>query len=213
MKQLQGKTAIITGGGSGIGRASAMLFSNEGANVMITGRRVDKLQETAEMIKKQGGEASYIQCDVSDKDQIINLINKTAEKYGSIDCAFNNAGIDGKKASLVDLEENEWDDIININLKGTFLLMKYEIKQMLKQGYGSIVNMASVCSVVARKERCAYNASRHGIVGLTKTAAIEYAASGIKINAIAPAQLKLISFTGAQRETLSLKNIMHPSIQ
>ncbi|MBN2544446.1 MAG: SDR family oxidoreductase, partial [Spirochaetes bacterium] len=167
-----------------------LLFANEGAKVMISGRRVDKLEETVELIKKQGKEAAYIQCDVSKKDDVIDLINKTVKKYGRIDCAFNNAGIDGKKSPLIDLEENEWDEIIDINLKGTFLLMKYEIRQMLTQGFGSIVNMASVCGIIARKDRSAYNTSRHGIIGLTKSAALEYANMGIKINAIAPGSIE-----------------------
>jgi NAD(P)-dependent dehydrogenase (short-subunit alcohol dehydrogenase family) len=190
MGLLENKVTIITGGGSGIGRASALLFAKEGAKVVIAGRRTEKLEETINMIKNQKGEAAYIQTDISKKDQVINLINYTIEKYNKIDCAFNCGGIDGKKATIDETEEEEWNKIIDINLKGTFLLLKYEIKQMLKQGYGTIVNMESVCSVIGRPGRCAYNASRHGVSGLTKTAAIEYANKGIRINAVAPGSIK-----------------------
>jgi NAD(P)-dependent dehydrogenase (short-subunit alcohol dehydrogenase family) len=121
------------------------------------------------------------------------------DRYGSLDCAFNNAGIDGKKAPLVELEEEEWDEIVDINLKGTFLLLKYEIRQMLIQGKGAIVNMASVCSFMARPSRCAYNSSRHGVVGLTRSAALEYAAKGIKINAVAPGSIRTDIFYRSTR--------------
>jgi NAD(P)-dependent dehydrogenase (short-subunit alcohol dehydrogenase family) len=187
---LEEKVVLITGGGSGIGRAAAILFASEGAKVIIANRRIETGIETVNMIKKSGGEAIFIQTDVSKKKQVENLIATIVEKFGSLDCAFNNAGIDGKPAPIVDCEEEDWDEIININLKGTFLLMKYEIRQMLTQGYGSIVNMSSICSTIARPNRCAYIASRHGIEGLTKTAALEYSGKGIRINAVAPGSIR-----------------------
>lgn len=190
MNLLKDKVTIITGGGSGIGKATALLFAQQGATVVVAGRRNDKLKETVSLIREHGNEALSVQTDIADKDQVINLIDTATAKYGKIDCAFNCGGIDGKKADLVNTDEKEWDRIIGINLKGTFLLLKYEIRQMLQQGYGTIVNMESVCSVVGRTGRCAYNASRHGVAGLTKTAAIEYARKGIRINAVAPGSIK-----------------------
>jgi NAD(P)-dependent dehydrogenase (short-subunit alcohol dehydrogenase family) len=189
-KILDGKIVLITGGGSGIGRAAAVLFANEGAKVIIAGRRIENGNETVEMIQKTGGEAIFIQTDISIEDQIEKLISDIVQKYGRLDCAFNNGGVDGKPAPIVDCEEEDWDMIIDINLKGTFLLMKYEIRQMLIQGYGSIVNMSSVCGTIARPNRCAYNASRHGVEGLTKTAALEYSNKGIRINAVAPGSIR-----------------------
>lgn len=189
-KVLDGKIVLVTGGGSGIGRAAALLFANEGARVVIANRRIEAGNETVNMVKKSGGEAIFIQTDVSNKSQVKELIELIVEKYGRLDCAFNNAGIDGKPAPIIDCKEEDWDEIIDINLKGTFLLMKYEIRQMLTQGYGSIVNMSSICGTIARPNRCAYIASRHGIEGLTKTAALEYSGKGIRINAVAPGSIR-----------------------
>lgn len=187
---LDGKIVLVTGAGSGIGRAAAVLFANEGAKVIVANRRIENGNETVEMIQNAGGEAIFIQTDVSKKEQVEILISTIIKKYGRLDCAFNNGGVDGKPASIVDCEEEDWDMIIDINLKGTFLLLKYEIKQMLFQGYGSIVNMSSICGTIARPNRCAYNASRHGVDGLTKTAAIEYSNKGIRVNAVAPGSIR-----------------------
>lgn len=189
-KMFDEKIVLVTGGGSGIGRAAAVLFANEGAKVVIANRRIETGNETVKIIKNSGGDAVFIQTDVSKKIQVENLIDTIVQKFGRLDCAFNNSGIDGKLASIVDCEEEDWDQIIDINLKGTFLLMKYEIKQMLTQGYGSIVNMSSICGKIARPNRCAYIASRHGIEGLTKTAALEYSSKGIRINAVAPGSIR-----------------------
>jgi NAD(P)-dependent dehydrogenase (short-subunit alcohol dehydrogenase family) len=189
-KTMKGKIALITGGGSGIGRAAALLFAREGATVVVANRRVENGNETVRLIGDEGGEAIFIQADISKKDDVQSLITSIIERYGKLDYAFNNGGVDGKPAAIVDCEEEDWDYIVDINLKGTFLLMKYEIRQMLKQGYGSIVNMSSICGTVARPNRCAYTASRHGIEGLTKVAAIEYSSKGIRINAVAPGSIR-----------------------
>lgn len=190
MKILENKVALITGGGSGIGKATAILFAKEGALVFVANRNKKNGEETVNLINKSGGKAFFIKTDISKKIDVENLINKIVNKFERLDCAFNCAGIDGKKASVIDCEEEDWDEVININLKGTFLLMKYEIKQMLKQGYGSIVNMSSICGTIVRPNRCAYNSSRFGVNGLTKTAALEYGSKGIKINAVAPASIR-----------------------
>lgn len=189
-KAMDGKIALITGGGSGIGRAAAVLFAKEGAKIVVANRRIENGTETVEMIKKAGGEAIFVQTDISQKIQVEHLIATIVKCYGRLDCAFNNGGIDGKPAPIADCEEEDWDAIIDINLKGTFFLMKYEIQQMLTQGYGSIVNMSSICGTIARPYRCAYTASRHGIEGLTKTAALEYSNQGIRVNAVAPGSIK-----------------------
>lgn len=189
-KILEGKTALITGGGSGIGRAAAILFANEGAKVVVANRRLKNGDETVAMIRKAGGEAIFIQTDVSKREQVENLVATIIQKYGRLDCAFNNGGIDGKPAAIVECEEEDWDTIIDINLKGTFLLMKSEIRQMLSQGTGAIVNMSSICATNVRPNRCAYNASRYGVEGLTKTAALEYSSKGIRVNAVAPGSIR-----------------------
>jgi NAD(P)-dependent dehydrogenase (short-subunit alcohol dehydrogenase family) len=212
-KILEEKIALITGGGSGIGRAAAILYANEGAKVIVSNRNAENGNETVRMIKDAGGEGIYIQTDISKKSDVETLISTIVQKYGRLDCAFNNGGVDGKPAPLVDCEEEDWDEIIGINLKGTYLLMKYEIRQMLKQGYGAIVNMSSACGIVARPNRCAYTASRHGVEGLTKVGALEYASSGIRINAVGPSSIKTAIYqrsTKGNPEKEELYASVHP---
>ena len=185
---MKDKVVLVTGGSSGIGKACALAFSRAGAIVTIV---ADINEEgLSQTVSEMEGEGLSIRLDVSKPDQVQHLIEKVVEKYGRIDCAVNNAGIEGTLASTMDCSEENWDRVLEINLKGIWLCMKYEIPQMLKQGGGSIVNMSSVLGLVGSPGYPAYVASKHGVVGLTKTAALEFAQAGIRINAVCPGAVR-----------------------
>jgi NAD(P)-dependent dehydrogenase (short-subunit alcohol dehydrogenase family) len=186
IKQFEGKVALVTGGGSGIGRATALLFAQEGAKCVIADIFDESGRETVRMIEDAGGEAIFIKCDVSKASEVEALINKTIEAYGRLDCAHNNAAYLEDMALTADLKEEFWDRTISVDLKGVWLCMKYEIPWMLKQGRGAIVNMTSGAALKPVPGACAYNAAKAGVLQLTRTAALEYSKAGIRINAVAP---------------------------
>ena len=174
--EFESKVALVTGGNSGIGRAIALSFAEQGAKVAIAARRVSDGEETVAMIRDAGGEAIFVATDVSKSSDVQAMVATSIREYGRIDFAINNAGIEGTvMIPTAAYEEEIWDRVIDINLKGVFLCMKYEIPEMLKQGQGAIVNMSSVAGLIGGRIGVAYYASKHGVIGATKSAALEYA--------------------------------------
>ncbi len=195
-REFEGKVAIVTGGSSGMGRATAYAFSSRGAKVVVADVDMKGGEETVNHIRKLGGEAIFIKTDVSKSEEVQALVKKTVDTYGKLDFAFNNAGINrGIGVPTADYKEEDWDIVQAINLKGVWLCMKYEIQQMLKQGgKGAIVNTASISGLSAHPADPAYVSSKFGCVGLTKTAALEYAKTGIRINCVCPGPVRTALF-------------------
>lgn len=212
MEHFDGKIALVTGAGSGIGQSVAILYASHGANVIVSDVNDEAGQETVSQIKKMGGNALYIRADVSKSEECRNLIEKVQDHFGHLDVACNNAGIGGEANPTAELSDEGWNRTIAINLSGVFYCMREEIKSMLKNGGGSIVNMASILGQVGFATASAYVSAKHGVVGLTRTAALEYSKAGIRINAVGPAfiQTPMIEAATSNSEMENMLVAGHP---
>ncbi len=212
MALLDGKVAIVTGGASGIGQSTALLYAQNGASVIVSDIDDARGRETARQIEQAGGKAAYVRADVSRPEECERLVQATLDQYSRLDIAFNNAGIGGESHSVADYSVAGWEKVIAINLSGVFYCMKYEIPVMLKTGGGAIVNMSSILGQVGFANAPAYVAAKHGVIGLTQTAAVEYTQSGIRVNSVGPGFISTPMIAGLEQDP-QLNNLLislHP---
>jgi NAD(P)-dependent dehydrogenase (short-subunit alcohol dehydrogenase family) len=213
MNEFKGKVALVIGGTSGIGRAAAVAFAREGAKVVVAGRRAAEGEETVRLVRAQGGEAIFVATDVAEEVQVKRLIDRTLQQFGRLDIAFNNAGVEQTPTPLLEQTMETYNQVMDINVKGVWLSMKYEIPAMLKSGGGAIVNTSSVLGVIAFAGMDIYNASKHAVIGLTKSAALTFGKQGIRINAVLPAVIETDMyrrFAGEDPDRRAALATLHP---
>ncbi|OGX91752.1 SDR family NAD(P)-dependent oxidoreductase [Hymenobacter coccineus] len=209
-KDLQGKTALVTGGASGIGKAVALLYGQHGARVMVSDVDEEQGQQVVEQLQMGGAQAQFFKADVGDAAQCRQLVQETVAAFGTLDMACNNAGITGELSLTADYSLEGWQRIINVNLNSVFFCLKYELEVMLKQGTGSIINMSSILGQVGTPTLAGYVTAKHGVIGLTQTAAQEYAAQGIRINAVGPGYIDTPLLSGFSAGTKAGLVALHP---
>jgi len=211
-QQFTGKVALVTGASSGIGKAAALQYAREGARVVVSDVQEEKGQQVVKEIKSKGASAYFVKADVSQPKECEDLVTSTIAQFGRLDIAFNNAGIGGEAKPVSEMSIENWNRVIAVNLNSVFYCMKYQIEQMLRNGGGTIVNNSSILGQVGFANSAAYVAAKHGVVGLTKNGALEYAAKGIRVNAVGPAFIKtpLLTEAGMNEEMLQLLAGFHP---
>jgi NAD(P)-dependent dehydrogenase (short-subunit alcohol dehydrogenase family) len=209
---VEGKVALVTGGGLGIGRAAARIFAREGAQVVVCDIDAEAGEETLASLCESGGRSSFFRADISDEAQVASLVRHCTDTFGRLDCALNNAGITGPASPLHQMALEDWSRTLAINLTGVFLCMKHEIPAMQSQGGGAIVNVASGSGVIATPGLAHYCASKHGVLGITKTAAVENARTGVRINAICPGSTDTPALRAAMQQSPQVEKMIMASL-